>query len=131
MVAGEERRAALHRQHRSRLRFGLVNLDVLLNRMNETFPEIARRYGFFRDFAERNDGVLVPLRIDGRGAAIGYGARAMGGQENELETVRNLIDAIFDGHAGHAQRFLYERVIETIRAGCQHRFIYDRKTHFA
>ena len=54
------------------------------------------------DFAQRDDRVLVVVAVDGQFLAAADVARALGGQQNKLEAVRNFLDAIFDGDARHA-----------------------------
>ena len=44
-------------------RLGLVDLHIFLQRMNELFLEIVRRYGGFSDLAQRHDRVLVVVAI--------------------------------------------------------------------
>jgi hypothetical protein len=51
--------------------------------------------------SSRDNGVFVVLRLDRDRAAVGDRAGAMGCQEHEFESVRDLVDAIFDGDACH------------------------------
>ena len=57
--------------------------------------------GFVGDLAEGHHGVLVVVPIDHDLGAGGHGAGAVRGQQHEAEAVGNLLDAIFDGDAGH------------------------------
>ncbi len=54
------------------------------------------------DFAQGDDGVLVVVAIDRQLLAAADVAGALGGQQNQLEAVGDLFDAIFDGDARHA-----------------------------
>ncbi|MNS61587.1 hypothetical protein D3C72_946190 [compost metagenome] len=58
----------------------------------------------FGDFAQGRDGGLV-LALDLGGVALAQHARTVRGGENELETVRDLNETIFDGDAGHDEFF--------------------------
>src|SRR6188768_2360834 len=54
----------------------------------------------FGDFAQRGHGRLV-LALDLGRVALAQHAGAIRGGEHELETVRDLKQAVFDGDAGH------------------------------
>ena len=56
------------------------------------------------DLAQRHDRVLVVVAIDGQFLAAAEVAGALGGQQDQLEAVGDLLDAIFDGDARHALR---------------------------
>ncbi len=53
------------------------------------------------DLAQGDHGVLVVVNRHGDGAAVGDGAGAVRGKQNQLEAVRNLVHAIFNSHACH------------------------------
>ena len=55
-----------------------------------------------RDLAQRDDRVLVVVAIDRQLLAAADVAGALRGQQDELEAVGDLLDAIFDGDARHA-----------------------------
>ena len=78
------------RLRRARQRLDQVLLDP---------AELDRLVG---DLAQRDDGVLVVVAVDGQFLAAAQVARTLGGEQNELEAVRDLLDAIFDGDARHA-----------------------------
>src|SRR5690606_37544606 len=81
--------------------FRLVDLDMLLQRMNQVFLQVARRERLVGDLAKCDHGVLVVVAIDGDRRALGDLARTMTGQKNQLEAVLDLVDAILNGNAGH------------------------------
>jgi hypothetical protein len=54
-----------------------------------------------------NDGVLVPIAIDGEFATARNLPRALGRQQHQIEPVGNLVDAILDGHARHENAPIY------------------------
>jgi hypothetical protein len=83
------------------LGLGLFDFDMNLQRMNQILFQVFWQDGFFGDFAQRYDGVLVvvPIKRDWRSG--GNSPRPVGGQEYKLEAIWNLIDAIFDGDASH------------------------------
>ena len=85
----------------TRLRLRLVHLDVFLQGMDEFLLEVLGRNRLFGDLTQRHDRVLVVVAVDGDLAAGGDHARAMAGEQNEIEAVFDLVDAIFDGHTGH------------------------------
>ena len=45
--------------------FGLVDFDVFLQRVDEVLAKVFRRNGAIADLAERNDGILVVVAVDG------------------------------------------------------------------
>ncbi len=57
--------------------------------------------GLLRDLAQGDDGVLVVVAVDGQLLPAAEVARALGGEQDELEPVGNLLDAVFDSHARH------------------------------
>ena len=91
--------------------FGLVDFDVALVALDRLFHEIRRRDRDVRDFAQRDDRVLVVVAIDGQLCAGRDGAGAVRRQNHEIEVIGNLFDAVFNGHAGHvAYLFRYLRI---------------------
>ena len=67
----------------------------------QRFVQLARTDRLFRDLAKRNNGILVAIAIDGQLGASRDFASALGSQQDEVETVGNLVDAIFNGNACH------------------------------
>jgi hypothetical protein len=53
------------------------------------------------DLAQGDHRVLVAVAVDGQFGAAGNLARTLGGEQDEIEPVGNLVDAIFDGNARH------------------------------
>ncbi len=58
--------------------------------------------GLLGDLAQRDDRVLVVVAVERQFLAAAEVARALGGQQHQLEAVRDLLDAVFDGDARHA-----------------------------
>ena len=80
------------------------------------------------DLAQRHDGILVVVAVDGDRRAGGNHAGAVAGQQHEIEPVLDLLNAVFDGDAGHARRLLpadtgdvgWCRLIHRMRFGNKH-----------
>ena len=68
----------------------------------EVLLDAAEVDGFVGDLAQRDHRVLVVVAVDGQLLAAAQVARALGGEQNQLEAVGNLLDAVFDGDARHA-----------------------------
>src|SRR6266702_623184 len=86
---------------RHRLGLRLVHLDVLLERVDEIFLEIAGGDRLVGDFAQGHDRVLVVVAIHGDLRARGDHAPPMARQQHQVETVLDLVDTIFHGDTGH------------------------------
>ena len=102
LIVAAEHRAAILRQRRGGGLLGLVHLDVLLDGMDQAFAQVVWRNGRVGDLAQRDHRVLVVVRLDRQMCAVGNRTRPMGREQHQLETVGNLVDAVFDGHARHA-----------------------------
>jgi hypothetical protein len=87
---------------RRRQSLRLVHLCMALQALDELFPKLFGLQGFVRDFAEGDNGVLVPVALNQRLGATGKLASAEGGNENEIKSVWDLIDTIFDSDACHS-----------------------------
>ncbi|CDX41568.1 conserved hypothetical protein [Mesorhizobium sp. SOD10] len=79
----------------------LVDLDMLLQRVDQVFLEVVGRQRLFGDLAQRDDRVLVIVARNGDLRALADLAGAMAGEQHEFKTVVDLVDAIFNGYAGH------------------------------
>ena len=53
------------------------------------------------DFPQGDDRGLVVLPVQQRLGAVGHAAGALGGHHDQLEQVRDVLQAVFDGDAGH------------------------------
>src|SRR5690606_26517906 len=62
----------------------------------------ARGQRLVGDLAKRDHRVLVVVAIDGDLRTLRYLTRTMAGQQNQLEAVLDLVDAILNGYAGHS-----------------------------
>jgi len=82
-------------------RIVVVNLD-LLQRRNDRIMQIGGQNGFLGDLAQGDDRILVAVTLKRQLGATGNFTRALGGEQDEIETVGNLVDAIFDGDAGQS-----------------------------
>ena len=95
------RRAGRDRPRLPALGFGLVDLDMLLQRVDQVFLEVVRRQRLVGDLAQRDDRVLVVVAVDGDLRALRDQAGAVAGEQHQLEAVVDLVDAVFNGDAGH------------------------------
>src|SRR5688572_2642456 len=75
----------------------LVDPDLLQVR-DHGLVELAGLYRFLGDLAQRDDRVLVAVAVDGEVGAARNLARALRSEQNQVEPVRDLVDAIFDGN---------------------------------
>ena len=66
------------------------------------FCSVVERDGLVGDLAQRHHRVLVVVAIERDLRAGGDVARALGRQQHQLEAVRDLEDAIFNGYTSHA-----------------------------
>jgi hypothetical protein len=76
---------------------------VLLQRADVVFLQILGLERLAGDLAQRHDRVLVAVAVHQRIGAAGELARPVAGQKHQIEAVRNLVDAVLDGHAGHGK----------------------------
>ncbi|CDX19030.1 hypothetical protein MPL3356_290095 [Mesorhizobium plurifarium] len=74
---------------------------MLLQRVDQVFLEVVGRERLVGDLAQRDDRVLVIVARDGDLRALADLAGAMAGEQHEFKTVIDLVDAIFNGYAGH------------------------------
>ena len=74
---------------------------MLLDGVDQPLAQVGRRDGLLGDLAQGDDRVLVVVALDRQRGAGRDRARAMGGKENELEAIGDLVDAVFDGDACH------------------------------
>ena len=99
-------RCAGRHQRRHDLGFGLVDLDVLLQGMDEVLPHVLGRKALVGDLAQGDDGILVVVAIDrDRGSRRDH-AGPMTGEQDQVEPVLNLVDAILNGDACHLMSWL-------------------------
>jgi hypothetical protein len=69
--------------------------------MNEFFTQILRRDRFVGNLPQRNDRIFVVIAINRELRSGRDHPRAVRGQQNQIEPVINLINAIFYGDARH------------------------------
>src|SRR5690606_8211 len=81
---------------------GLVDLDMLLQRMDQVFLEVVGRQRLVSDLAQGNDRVLVVVARHGDLRSLADQPGAVAGQKYQLEAVVDLVDAVFNGYAGHS-----------------------------
>ena len=74
-----------------------VKHDVL-----DPLAQLVDWLGLVGDLAQGDDGVLVVVAVHGQRRARGDLAGAVGGKHHQVKAVRNLVDAVLDGHACHA-----------------------------
>src|SRR5215831_19873312 len=88
--------------------FGLVNLYIALHRMDQSLTRIAGCDCLLRYLPQRNDGVLVVLRLNHDVRAFVDLSRSVRSQQHQFKPVWNLVDAVLDGHARHGMALLAE-----------------------
>src|SRR5690606_19292140 len=81
--------------------FGLIDLDIFLQRMDQILVQVLGRNGAVADFTQGNNGILVVVTRDGDLGARRNHARTVSGHEDEVKAVLDLLDAVFNGDAGH------------------------------
>ena len=81
---------------------GLVHLDLALEALDGRFAQLVGGQRLLGDLAQRDHRVLVVVAVDGQRRAGGERPRPVRREHDELEAVRHLVDAVFDGYAGHA-----------------------------
>src|SRR6516162_9203698 len=89
--------------HAVRGHVGIVGIDpdIFLQRMDEFLSQVFRRNRLFGDLAKRHDGVLVVVAFHSDLRARRHQPCAVARQQNEIEPVLDLVDAIFNRDAGH------------------------------
>ncbi len=107
VIARRRRGSKAQRLSRARQRADLVRRIVvvdlhLLHRADQIELEVFGKDGLVGDLAQRDDRILVTVAVDRQLGATGNGARPLSGQKDEIETIGNLVDAIFDSDARHA-----------------------------
>jgi len=78
---------------------------MLLHAADQGFLEMVELDRVVGDLAQRDDRVLVIVAVDRERRPRGDLARPLRGHEDQLEPVRNLDDAIFDGNSCHPLTF--------------------------
>src|SRR6202000_1976294 len=86
-----------------------VPFEEFLQGMDEFFAQIFWGYRRIRDLAERYNRVFVVVAIDRKLRSGRNHTGAMCGQEDEVESVVDLINAIFHGDASHRLSLRYLR----------------------
>jgi hypothetical protein len=87
----------------------LVAFDVLLQAGDDGFAQRVRLRVLLSDFSQADDGILVVVALDGQRGAGRDLPRALGGVQDQVETVGNLGDAILDGDTGLGRSFYAQR----------------------
>jgi hypothetical protein len=80
---------------------GLIDLNILLERMDEVLAEILRRNGAVADLAQGNDRIFVVVAPNGDLRTGRDHSGAVSRHQHEVEAVVDLLDAVFNGDAGH------------------------------
>src|SRR5688500_2416296 len=106
VVAGRRRGGEAQRLGRRAQRADLVRSLVVvdldaLQVGDQGFLELLGLYTLLGDLAQGDDRILVAVAIDGQLGAAGNLPRPLGRKQHQIEPVRDLVDAIFDGNARH------------------------------
>ncbi len=81
--------------------FRLVNFDVALHAADQRLPRFVNPDRFVRDFAQRDDWILVVIAVHCQRRARRNIAAAMRRQHNKIESVGDLLNAIFYCNTSH------------------------------
>src|SRR3546814_15784242 len=87
----------------------LFPYTTLFRSTDERFLQILGTNRLLGDLAQRDDGLLVAVAIDGQFRAARDFARAVRGHQNQVAAVGNLVDTILDGNAGHVVSLISDR----------------------
>jgi len=90
-------------QQRHRIFFRLVNLDLGLVAGDHPLAQVFGALRLVGDLAQAHDGVLVIVAVHGNGGTGRDLTGAVRREHHQLEAVRNLVNAVFNRHAGHGQ----------------------------
>ena len=71
--------------------------------MNKFFAQIFGGDRHVGNLTERNDRPVVVVAVDSELRTGGNHTRPVGREENEVESILDLVDAVFHGNACHAQ----------------------------
>jgi hypothetical protein len=72
-----------------------------LQRTNQSFAQGGRINQILGDFSQGHDGIFVIVAIKRQNTACGDRPSPVGGEQNEIEAIRDALNAIFDGNPGH------------------------------
>src|SRR6202000_2284611 len=91
-----------------------VHFDEFLQGMDEFFAQIFWGYRRIRDLAERYNRILIVVAIDRKLRSRRNHTGAMCGQQDEVESIVDLINAVFHGDASHrlSLRYLREEICD-------------------
>src|SRR3546814_15928381 len=81
--------------------YTLVPFTTLFRSLHQRVAEGVEADGFVGDLAQRDDGILVVVPIDGQRRTRRDVPGPLRGHHDQLEAVRDLEDAIFNGYARH------------------------------
>lgn len=80
----------------------LIHFNETLHGMDEIFFEVFWRNCLLRHLTKRQNRIFVVFGIDSDRRARRYHSGAMRSEQNQLETIRNFINAILNGDARHS-----------------------------
>ena len=81
--------------------FRLIYVGMLLQAGHDAFAQTLERKLGLGDLAQGDNRVLVAVTVDLKRRTGGDIARALGGQHDKVESVRDLHNAVLDGYTGH------------------------------
>ena len=81
--------------------FRLVDFGMALKALDAVFFDIFGLKFAVGDFAQSNNRVFIPVAVHQRLGAARQLAGTVRRQKHQIETVRNLVDTIFNGYARH------------------------------
>mmetsp|Transcript_28501 Transcript_28501/g.53459 ORF Transcript_28501/g.53459 Transcript_28501/m.53459 type:complete len:246 (+) Transcript_28501:4189-4926(+) len=92
--------------------FGLVDLDLGLVRFDQTLAQFVGALCLVGDLTQGHDRVLVVVAVHGDRRTGRDFACPMCGQHHQFETVWNLVNAVFNSHAGHGMLQINTKRVE-------------------
>src|SRR5262249_25145359 len=105
-IVANNHRTVLALQCRNRSRLWLVDLGIVLHRVDESLTHVTGGDGLCSDLAQSDDPILVVLRIHRNVRSTRQRAGSVRCKKHQFEPVWHFVDAVLDGHASHVMVLL-------------------------
>src|SRR6266478_8598883 len=83
--------------------FRLVELDMLLHATHHRTSQVFQADRVLSDFAKCDHRVLIVIAVEGQRSTRGDFAGTLRREQDQLESIRNFENTIFDGNARHCE----------------------------
>src|SRR5207245_2114663 len=83
--------------------FRLVELDMLLHAPHHRTSQVFQADRVLSDFAKCDHRVLIVIAVEGQRSTRGDFAGTLRREQDQLESIRNFENTIFDGNARHCE----------------------------